>query len=276
MNAYGSFVDPHTIKAVNKKGQETLISADNFVIATGGRPRFPDIPGAREYGISSDDLFSLRTPPGKTLVVGASYVALECAGFLNGLHYDTTVMVRSILLRGFDQEFAEKIGSDMEQRGVRFIRGAVPTSVVREEDGKLRVHYSSDEYGGAEEVFDTVLFAIGRDPCTKDLNLAAAGVTCVDKATGKLEVNDMEQTNVPHIYAVGDVLFGKLELTPTAIRAGQLLAKRLFAEATELCDYHNVPTTVFTPLEYGCCGISENAAIDRYGEEDVEVRTWQE
>ena len=78
------------------------VTADKIVIAVGGRPSYPDIPGAREFGITSDDLFSMMTPPGKTLVVGASYVALECAGFLTALGFDTTVMVRSILLRGFD------------------------------------------------------------------------------------------------------------------------------------------------------------------------------
>ena len=80
LNAYASFIDAHTLRAVDKKGVETILTAHNVVLATGGRPRFPDIPGAKEYGISSDDLFSLKRAPGRTLVVGASYVALECAG----------------------------------------------------------------------------------------------------------------------------------------------------------------------------------------------------
>lgn len=271
INAYGSFVDAHTIRTVNKKGQETLLTAKHVVIATGGRPRYPDIPGAREHGISSDDLFSLRAPPGKTLVVGASYVALECAGFLEGLGYETTVMVRSILLRGFDQEIADRIGADMEERGVRFIRGAVPTELVKEEGGRVRVRFASDTLGAQEETFDTVLFAIGRDPCTSELNLAAAGITSVDKATGKLRTSEADQTNVPHIFAIGDVLHGKPELTPVAIKAGQLLAGRLFGGSTQLCDYVNVPTTVFTPLEYGSCGLGEAAAIERFGQDNVEV-----
>jgi len=99
------------------------------VIAVGGRPSYPNIPGAKELGISSDDIFSLKKVPGKTLVVGASYVALECAGFLNALGYDTTVMVRSILLRGFDQDMATKIGEYMEGYKLKYIREAVPTAL---------------------------------------------------------------------------------------------------------------------------------------------------
>src|SRR5690606_38075650 len=93
---------------------QQILKAETFVVAAGGRPQFPDIPGAIEYGISSDDIFSLKTPPGKTLVVGASYVSLECAGFLTGLGFDVTVMIRSVPLRGFDQECAEKIVSYMQ------------------------------------------------------------------------------------------------------------------------------------------------------------------
>ena len=104
-------------------------------MATGGRPRYPDIPGAKEYGITSDDIFSLQHHPGKTLCVGASYIALECAGFLAGLGIDATVMVRSILLRGFDQQMAELIGSYMEKHGVHFKRGYVPIKIERIEEG---------------------------------------------------------------------------------------------------------------------------------------------
>lgn len=89
------------------------MTADKIIIAVGGRPSYPGIPGDKEFGISSDDIFSMKNAPGKTLVVGASYVALECAGFMTALGYDTTVMVRSILLRGFDQDMADRIGDFM-------------------------------------------------------------------------------------------------------------------------------------------------------------------
>jgi len=272
LNEYAEFIDEHTLKTVNKKGKEKNITADKFIIATGGRPKYPDIPGV-EHGISSDDLFSLSYNPGKTLLVGASYIALECAGFLAGLGLETTVMVRSILLRGFDQQIANKIGDYMEEHGVNMIRECVPTSIEKVEDGapgKLKV--SGKYKDGTEFVdeFNTVIFAIGRDACTNKIGLDKVGVELNPK-NGKVIHNEAEQTNVPHIYAIGDVLDDKPELTPMAIQSGKLLARRLAGVSEVLTDYVNVCTTVFTPLEYGCCGYSEEDAIEKYGEDDIEV-----
>ncbi|ROT75942.1 hypothetical protein C7M84_005499 [Penaeus vannamei] len=271
LNAYATFVDEHTLKTVDRRGKEKTLTSDKFMIATGGRPRYPDIPGAKEYCITSDDIFSLPHAPGKTLLIGASYIALECAGFLAGLGYDTTVMVRSILLRGFDQQMADKIGVFMEKNGVKFIRGAVPKSVEQIEEGtpgKLKViaEQEGEEITGE---YNTVIIAIGRDPCTQGIGLENTNISLAK--SGKIIVNKEEQSSVPHIYAVGDVIEGGLELTPVAIQAGKLLARRLFANGKMLTDYGNVPTTVFTPLEYGCCGLSEEAAIAKYGEDDIEV-----
>jgi thioredoxin reductase (NADPH) len=107
------------------------VTAESIVIAVGGRPSYPGIPGDKEFGITSDDIFSMAKPPGKTLVVGASYVALECAGFLTALGFDTTVMVRSILLRGFDQDMANLIGEHMELYHTKFIKGATPSKLEK-------------------------------------------------------------------------------------------------------------------------------------------------
>jgi len=139
-NSYATFVDPHTIQLDNGKGKVETVTADKIVIATGGRPSYPDIPGDKEFGITSDDIFSLKNAPGKTLVVGASYVALECAGFLTALGYDTTVMVRSILLRGFDQDMANLIGTFMENHHTKFIKDAVPVKLEKPA-GKIVVTY---------------------------------------------------------------------------------------------------------------------------------------
>ncbi|KAF2988072.1 hypothetical protein EK904_005448 [Melospiza melodia maxima] len=254
LNSYGEFVEPHKIKATNRKGQVTYHTAETFVLATGERPRYLGIPGDKEFCITSDDLFSLPYCPGKTLVVGASYVALECAGFLAGLGLDVTVMVRSILLRGFDQEMAEKV-EQLEQ--------GMP--------GRLKVTAKSTEGPETlEEEYNTVLLAIGRDACTRNIGLQTIGVK-INEKNGKVPVNDEEQTNVPHVYAIGDILEGKLELTPVAIQAGRLLAQRLYGGSSKKCDYINVPTTVFTPLEYGSCGYPEQKAIDEYGEQNLEV-----
>ncbi|XP_030400569.1 thioredoxin reductase 1, cytoplasmic isoform X2 [Gopherus evgoodei] len=273
-NAFGEFVGPHTIKATNNKGKEKFYTAEKFLIATGERPRYLGVPGDKEYCITSDDLFSLPYCPGKTLVVGASYVALECAGFLAGLGLDVTVMVRSILLRGFDQEMANKIGEHMEEHGVKFVKEFVPIKVEQIEEGtpgKLKViAQSTDGREIIEGEYNTVLVAVGRDACTRTIGLDRVGVK-INERSGKIPVSDEEQTNVPYIYAIGDVLEGKLELTPVAIQAGRLLAQRLYAGATLKCDYVNVPTTVFTPLEYGACGFSEETALEKFGEENIEV-----
>ncbi|KAK7813726.1 hypothetical protein U0070_001432 [Myodes glareolus] len=216
-NAYGKFIGPHRIKATNNKGKEKVYSAERFLIATGERPRYLGIPGDKEYCISSDDLFSLPYCPGKTLVVGASYVALECAGFLAGIGLDVTVMVRSILLRGFDQDMANKIGEHMEEHGVKFIRQFVPIKVEQIEagmPGRLRVTAkSTTSEETIEDEFNTVLLAVGRDSCTRTIGLETVGVK-INEKTGKIPVTDEEQTNVPYIYAIGDILEGKLELTP--------------------------------------------------------------
>lgn len=272
LNAYATFVDDHTLKTVDRRGKEKTITADKFLLATGGRPRYPDIPGAKEHCITSDDIFSLPHAPGKTLLVGASYISLECAGFLAGLGYDVTVMVRSILLRGFDQQMAEKIGAYMEQHGVKFIRGAVPTSVTQVEEGTpglLKVNARTTEGEEIEGEYNTVVVAIGRDPCTSSIGLDKLNIELAK--SGKVVVDKKEQSSVPHVYAVGDIMHGGHELTPVAIQAGKLLARRLYGNGSLLTDYDKVPTTVFTPLEYGCCGLSEEAAIERYGEDDIEV-----
>ncbi|XP_073431131.1 thioredoxin reductase 3 [Dendrobates tinctorius] len=273
-NAFGEFVEPHKIKATNKRGKESFFTGEKFVIATGERPRYLDIPGDKEFCITSDDLFSLSYCPGKTLVVGASYVALECAGFLAGIGLDVTVMVRSIFLRGFDQEMAERAGAYMETHGVKFIKKFVPTSVEQLEagtPGRLRVVAKSTESDTLiEDEYNTVLVAVGRDSCTRNIGLEKIGVK-INKRNGKIPVNDEEQTSVPYVYAIGDILDGKLELTPVAIQAGRLLARRLYGGSNVKCDYINVPTTVFTPMEYGCCGYPEEKSIEIFGEETLEV-----
>ncbi|XP_039859280.1 thioredoxin reductase 3 isoform X2 [Simochromis diagramma] len=274
VNAYAEFVEPHKIKATNKRGKETFYTGAKFVLATGERPRYLGVPGDKEYCITSDDLFSLPYCPGKTLVIGASYVALECGGFLAGLGLDVTVMVRSILLRGFDQDMANRAGEHMEGHGVKFLRKYVPTKIEELEagtPGRLKVTAKSTETDEIiEGEYNTVLIAVGRDACTDKLGLDKAGVK-VNPKNGKIPVNDEEQTNVPHIHAIGDILEGKWELTPVAIQAGKLLARRLYGGSTVKCDYINVPTTVFTPLEYGSCGLPEEKAIELYGEENLEV-----
>uniref|UniRef100_A0A1A9WL68 thioredoxin-disulfide reductase (NADPH) n=1 Tax=Glossina brevipalpis TaxID=37001 RepID=A0A1A9WL68_9MUSC len=268
LNGLGSFRDPHTILVKMKNSTERTVSARNIVIAVGGRPRYPDIPGA-ELGITSDDLFSLDKPPGRTLIVGAGYIGLECAGFLRGLGYEATVMVRSIILRGFDQQMANMVADSMVEHGVKFIHKSIPQSVEKTIHNTYLVKYINVETQeeGCEE-YDTVMWAIGRKGLVEDLDLPSVGI---ELENDKILVNDAEQTNVSNIYAVGDITYGRPELTPVAIHAGRLLARRLFGNSTQLMDYCNVATTVFSPLEYACVGMSEEDAIRDHGEDNVEV-----
>ena len=271
-NELGSIVDAHTVKGVSRKKVETLYSAKYIVIAVGGRPYVPeDVPGALEHAITSDDIFWRFDPPGKTLCVGASYVALEIAGFLTGLGYDTTVAVRSILLRGFDQGMAEKVGKYMEHEGTTFKRPVVVDSIAKDEaSGKLKVVLKSRTDGTTEEEeYDTVLFATGRKADTANLGLENVGIV-PDAKTGKIAVDEAEATCVDSIFALGDVI-DQLELTPVAIAAGRLLASRLFDGKTTLMNYTNIPTAVFTPLEYGAVGLSEEDAAAEYGIDNIEV-----
>ncbi|UXI17928.1 zinc finger C2H2 [Sarcoptes scabiei] len=276
INAYGLFVDPHKIRIIHKNSKEEFLTSKDFIIATGERPAYPDCEGAIQYSITSDDLFSLPYNPGKTLVVGASYVALECAGFLRGLGNDVSVMVRSIVLRGFDRQCSEHVRNYLENiEHVRFIDKCVMKRIEQIKPGTndqpplLRAIYRSLETNEEfEDEFNTVMFAVGRKPCTGNIGLEAAGVLTDSK--GYIPTNN-EQTNVSHIYAVGDIVQGKPQLTPVAIEAGILLVRRLYADQQVNCDYVNVPTTVFTPLEYACCGYNEEEAIQKFGADNIEV-----
>ena len=256
-NKLAKLIGPNTIQLKDAEGKTSTVTADKILIATGGRPTYPECPGALEHGISSDDIFWMKNKPGKTLIVGASYIALECAGFLRGFGIDVTVMVRSIFLRGFDQQMANKIADYMERSGVKFIKKAVPTSITKNSQGLKVVTYKQGE-DEIEDTYDTVMFAIGRSANTKGLGLESVGIKT--EKNGKIIANDDDTTDAKDIYAIGDVVAGRLELTPTAIMAGRLLADRLFSTGKRLMSYKFVPTTVFTPLEYGCIGYSTEDA----------------
>jgi len=262
LNKLGRFIDKHTIEVTDKKGNKSTLTSSRFLIAVGGRPTPLSCEGA-ELAISSDDIFSLEKDPGKVLCVGASYVSLECAGFLSSLGHDTTVAVRSILLRKYDQECASKIKTYMEDCGVVFKKNAVPTRLVKEGES-IRVHFSDE----SSDVYDTVLVAIGRKVDTANLGLENVGVACDEKGA---IINEYEQSNVPNIYAVGDVLNNAMEFTPIAIQSGKLLSKRLFGTSRQPFDYKNVCLTVFTPIEYGCVGYTEGEATEKFGKDNIEI-----
>lgn len=268
-------VDSNTViyHEKGKEGEVKHLRARYVILAVGGRPLIPhDIPGAVDHAITSDDIFTLERPPGKTLCVGGSYIALECAGFLTELGYDVSVAVRTkVILRGFDIQCARKVGELLDSLGAKLMYDTLVNEISKTPDGKYIVSFE-DTANGTEytKKFDTVLFATGRYPDIKGLNLQNIGVE-IDRISGKVIVNEIEQTSVSNVYAIGDVCEGKIELTPVAIKAGELLAKRLFGGSVQRMRYDLVPTTVFTPFEYGSVGMTEEEAVKFYGETDLEI-----
>uniref|UniRef100_A0A0A9YCV8 thioredoxin-disulfide reductase (NADPH) n=1 Tax=Lygus hesperus TaxID=30085 RepID=A0A0A9YCV8_LYGHE len=269
INGFGTLMDPNTVKATLKNGSEKILSTEHVIIAVGGRPKYLDVPG-KEHCISSDDIFSLPKPPGRTLVIGAGYIGLECAGFLKGMGFEATVMVRSVVLREFDQQMAGLITQEMEEKGVKFLHKCVPIAFEKQANGEILAKWKNVKDNTEHSaVFDTVLMAIGRRALTEELGAKNVGLQ-LHPSSEKCIANN-EATNIPNIFAVGDVLEGRPELTPVAIQAGKLLAARLYGNSSVQMDYDNVATTVFTPLEYGCVGLSEEEAVKRLGEDNIEV-----
>ena len=264
------FEDAHTLVLRDAKGVETKETAKRILIAVGGRPHYLDVPGSRECCISSDDLFWRPKAPGKTLVVGAGYIAMECGGFIRGMGHDVTIMVRSVPLRNFDQDMIAKVVEGMNDKGVTFLYNSSPKQFEKLDDGRVLVTWedvkTKEEFS---DTFDTVLQAIGRYADSQQLNLDAVGVKHQE---GKILVHqETMMTTAEGIYAIGDVCKGSPELTPVAIREGQYLADRLFNNGTKKVNYDLIATTIFTPLEYACIGYSEEKAIEKLGKENVEV-----
>ena len=168
-------------------------------------------------------------------------------------------MVRSILLRNFDQDVAEKLGIYMANKGVRFIKKSIPVKFTKLDENTIQVDYKTDSGEIKSENFNTVMLAVGRYADTVKLFKNNIGVKLSEQ--GKILVDDFEKTSIDSIYAVGDVAENRPELTPVAIKAGKLLARRLFGNEKKLMDYKLVPTTVFTPIEHGAIGYTEADAI---------------
>lgn len=236
-------------------------SAPHVVIATGGRPSLPRIPGA-ELGISSDGFFELGARPGSVAIVGSGYIAVELAGVFSALGTHTTLVLRrERVLRGFDAMLGDNLMKSMRDEGVEILTGAVPSALARNAQGELELALADGRSAGA---FDVVLWAIGREPAVADLNLAAAGLApAVD---GSITTDALQQTAVNGVYAIGDVT-GRALLTPVAIAAGRRLSDRLFdAQRDRRLDYSLVPTVIFSHPPIGTVGLTEAEARARHGD----------
>jgi glutathione reductase (NADPH) len=245
--------------AIEVGGQR--ISAPHIVLATGGQPTLPRIPGA-ELGITSDGFFDLATRPNAVAVVGSGYVAVELAGVFSALGTHTTLVLRrERLLRDFDTMLGDSLTQTMRDEGVEIVTGAVPSALARNAQGALELDLADGRQLGA---FDVVLWAIGREAATGDLGLAAAGLE--PDLGGFLPTDAFQQTRVPGIYAIGDVT-GRAALTPVAIAAGRRLSDRLFdAQRERKLDYDNIPTVIFSHPPIGTVGLSEAEARARHGD----------
>ncbi|KAD6120104.1 hypothetical protein E3N88_11375 [Mikania micrantha] len=253
----GKIVDPHTVDVDGK-----LYTAKNILVSVGGRPFIPDIPG-REYVIDSDAALDLPSKPTKIAIVGGGYIALEFAGIFNGLQSDVHVFIRQKqVLRGFDEEIRDFVAEQMSLKGIEFHTEESPQAVIKSADGSLSLKTNKGTIDG----FSHVMFATGRKPNTKNLGLEALGVK-LDK-NGAILVDEYSRSSVPSIWAVGDVT-DRMNLTPVALMEGGALAKTLFANEPTKPDFRAVPSAVFSQPPIGQVGLSEQQAIEEYGDIDV-------
>ena len=264
IKGFASFIDNKTVEV---NGEQ--YTADHILIAVGGRPTLPDIPGA-ELGIDSNGFFALTEQPKRVAVVGAGYIAVELAGMLHSLGTSTHLFVRKQSpLRNFDPLVVETLMEVMEKEGPTLHTYATPKKITKENDGSLMLHLEN----GEAHNFDQIIWAIGRHPATEKMNIEASGVKrTVD---GYIKVDENQTTSVENIYAVGDVIENGVELTPVAVKAGRLLAERLFNPEMKNAkmDYSLIPTVVFSHPPIGTIGLTEPEATAQYGEEQIKVYT---
>jgi glutathione reductase (NADPH) len=259
VKARAVFEDPHTLKLSNGE----TVRARHILIATGGTPNHgPAIPGI-EHVISSNEVFHLPELPKRIVIQGGGYIALEFACIFAGLGSAVTVVYRGDnILRGFDEDVRAHVRKEMEKQGITIVTGCTIKAVDKHRH-ELTAHLS----GGTSIAADQVLFAIGRHANTKDLGLEKAGVA-FKHSDGSIIVDEFSQTNVPHIYAVGDVT-NRVNLTPVAIREGHAFADTVFGGKTVKVDHGNIPTAVFTQPEVGTVGMTEDEARARFSHVDI-------
>lgn len=232
-------------------------SAEHILIATGGWPQIPDIPG-KELAISSNEAFFLKTLPKRVLVVGGGYIAVEFAGIFQGLGAKTSLLYRGdLFLRGFDGGVRTHLKEELEKRGMDLQFNSDIARIDRQDDGSLKATLKD----GRELVADCVFYATGRRPMLDNLGLENTGVELDER--GFIRVDDLYQTTAPSILAIGDVI-GRVQLTPVALAEGMAVARRLFKpEQYRPVDYQNIPTAVFSQPPIGTVGLTEEQALEQ-------------
>jgi glutathione reductase (NADPH) len=235
-------------------------TAQHIVIATGGRPQVPQLPGA-ELGITSDGFFDLEERPASVAIVGSGYIGVELAGILQALGSEVTLIVRGeSVLRHFDSMLGASYVENARDHGMHIVHNALTEAVTRNADGSLQIGLAGGRHVGP---FAKLIWAVGRTPRTHDLGLKTVGVKLDDH--GFVLTDKFQNTNVPGIHAIGDVT-GRAQLTPVAIAAGRRLSDRLWGGQPErFLDYQNVPTVIFGHPPIGTVGLTEAEARTQYG-----------
>ena len=246
-------IDAHTVRLGDRQ-----VTAAHILIATGGWPYVPDVPG-REHAITSNEAFFLDRAPRRVVVVGGGYIAVEFAGIFHGLGAEVHQIYRGdLFLRGFDRETREFLAGQMRHKGIALEFGTDVSAISRREND-LQVTLTD----GKTIKADVVLYATGRRPNTQGLGLEEAGVTLA--ADGAVVVNELYETSVPSILAVGDVT-NRVNLTPVALAEGMSVARRLFGGPRSTVDYDFIPTAIFSQPPVGTVGYSEEEARARFGQ----------
>ncbi|MNJ11452.1 Glutathione amide reductase [compost metagenome] len=232
-------------------------SAEHILIATGGWPQIPDIPG-KDLAISSNEAFFLKDLPKRVLVVGGGYIAVEFAGIFQGLGAKTSLLYRGdLFLRGFDGAVRTHLKEELEKRGMDLQFNSDIQRIDRLDDGSLKATLKD----GRELVTDCVFYATGRRPMLDNLGLENTGVELDPR--GFIRVDDLYQTTEPSILAIGDVI-GRVQLTPVALAEGMAVVRRLFKpEQYRAVDYQNIPTAVFSQPPIGTVGLTEEQALEQ-------------
>lgn len=244
---------------------EARYTASHILLAMGGEPMVPELPGA-ELGITSDGFFALQERPRRVGVIGSGYIAVEIAGVLASLGSEVQLFARyDSILRGLDEMLQAAAISALEEQGARVHLHSI-AAALRQTGAGVEIEC---ENGSHSEPFDAVVWAVGRQPLTAAVGLDTAGVALSSR--GHVQVDKYQQTNVPGIYAIGDVT-GQAELTPVAIAAGRRLSDRVFGGMAERhLDYANIPTVIFSHPPIGTVGMTEAEARKQYGDAAVKV-----
>lgn len=250
----GIVVDAHTVEVAGKR-----YSAERILVATGGRPSLPKVPGI-EHAITSNEALDLMQLPERLVIVGGGYIAVEFASIFNALGVRVTLVLRGdMVLRGFDQDVRAALNEEMVRKGIDLRCETVVKSIEKTEAG-----YSLRITGEETIETDLVMYATGRRPNTDGLGLQAAGVAL--NLEGAVVVDEYSRTNVASIYAIGDVT-DRMNLTPVAIGEAMALVNTLYLDRPTTMDYDNVPTAVFSMPQVGTVGLSEMQAREEKGSE---------